>query len=157
MTKLWTGHESVTDGRADGRTDRRTEPITISPFLPRKGGRQMQQCENVTKRNSENKTDGMRIYDQFYVSFFRPPSVVFKLCCLENQKKKKRKHKGTTKSNFVVSLCFRIWRRRSENTTWRKSATIILALLFVCVFLFNLLPIDKNNYWLVCHQKFILT
>jgi hypothetical protein len=37
MKKLWTGHESVTDGQTDGRTDRRTGPISIPPFFLRKG------------------------------------------------------------------------------------------------------------------------
>jgi hypothetical protein len=44
MTKLWTGHESVTDGR----TDRRTEPISISPFFLRKGGGQQINWEIIT-------------------------------------------------------------------------------------------------------------
>jgi hypothetical protein len=72
------------------------------------------------RQKAKNTSDGMRIYEILYVSYFRPPSVVFSLYCFENPKK--RKHERTTKSSFVVPSCFRkfsIFRRRSENTTWR--------------------------------------
>jgi hypothetical protein len=60
-------------------------------------------------RKSENTTDGMQIYDNFFVSHFRPP-VVFLLFCIDNQKK--RKHEETTKSNFKLFWIFKAQKRK---------------------------------------------
>jgi hypothetical protein len=51
--------------------------------------------DNATRKvyqisNHRNTTDGMAIYDIFYVSYFLPFSVLFSLSCLVNPKKRKQ-------------------------------------------------------------------
>jgi hypothetical protein len=62
MTKLWTGHESVTDGQ--------TEPITISPFFLRKGRGQW---------NFEVCTLNLQYAHQIWAKKSFIPKVTFKI------------------------------------------------------------------------------
>jgi hypothetical protein len=59
----------------------------------------MQQYENVTMGKSENATDGMLIYDIFYVSYFR--FVVSKIRKSENTK---RQQSQTLSSHRVFAF-----------------------------------------------------
>jgi hypothetical protein len=54
MTKLWTGHESVTDGQADGQTDGRSL-FLYPPFFFEKAGdnKKKKLVINMGKKNPE--------------------------------------------------------------------------------------------------------
>jgi hypothetical protein len=95
----------------------------------------------------------MQIYDGFYVSIFALFLSYF--CFIASQIRKTE----NTKRQQRVGLCrpfmfshFRIVMRRSENTTWRKSATIIFRMIFKSMIL---IFIKQHRYLVYLLKIFI--
>jgi hypothetical protein len=62
----------------------------------------IQQCENVSMRKSENATDGMQIYNNYCMSYFRPHTSHFRFL---PPNPKKRNIRRDDKVQLCQPLC----------------------------------------------------